>query len=140
MGETLRLPVVRKTSLIFCLLAWRLSTALAESPSIASASDPSTAPISKEDTEFFEKSIRPILADKCYGCHSAQAKKVKGKLVLDTRQGIALGGENGAVISGRDLDQSRLIQAIRWADPDLEMPPKEKLNAQQIASLERISR
>ena len=137
MGETLRLPVVRKTSLIFCLLAWRLSTALAESPSIASASDPSTAPISKEDTEFFEKSIRPILADKCYGCHSAQAKKVKGKLVLDTRQGIALGGENGAVISGRDLDQSRLIQAIRWADPDLEMPPKEKLNAQQIASLER---
>jgi len=77
----------------------------------------STAAIVKEDAEFFEKNIRPVLAEKCYSCHSAQAKKLKGKLLLDTRQGIAKGGENGAAITGRDPDQSRLIQAIRWTTP-----------------------
>jgi hypothetical protein len=116
-------------------MAWRIAPLAADSPSIPAK--PVAAPISKEDGEFFEKSIRPILAEKCYSCHSAQAKKLKGKLLLDTRQGVAKGGENGAVITGRDPDQSRLIQAIRWTDPDLQMPPKEKLSDQQIASLER---
>ena len=36
--------------------------------------------------EFFEKRIRPVLADNCYECHSAQAKKIKGKLRLDSRE------------------------------------------------------
>jgi hypothetical protein len=93
--------------------------------------------MSTEEVEFFEKSVRPVLAEKCYGCHSVKAEKLKGKLLLDSRQGIAKGGKNGAVISGRDPDQSRLIQAIRWTDADLQMPPKEKLTSQQIDSLER---
>src|SRR3954447_3654818 len=95
------------------------------------------APLSPQDVEFFEKNVRPVLAQQCYSCHSAQAKKVKGKLLLDTRVGIARGGECGPAITGRDADQSRLIQAIRWTDPDLQMPPKEKLPAQQIAALEQ---
>ncbi|MDB5321633.1 MAG: hypothetical protein JWN40_3264 [Phycisphaerales bacterium] len=109
---------------ILSLLVLRISIATADSPP-------------KDDVEFFEKNIRPVLVEKCYSCHSAQAKKLKGKLLLDSRQGIAKGGENGAAITGRDPDQSRLIQAIRWTDPDLQMPPKEKLSDQQIASLER---
>ena len=59
------------------------------------------------------------------------------KLRLDSRQGIAAGGESGAIITGRDPDQSRLIQAIRWTDPDLQMPPSGKLSAEQIAALEQ---
>ena len=38
--------------------------------------------------EFFEAKIRPVLAAKCYECHSAEAaagNKLKGKLLLDTR-------------------------------------------------------
>src|SRR3954467_3737927 len=108
------------------LMAWTLSIAAAETP----------ATLSKDDTEFFEKSIRPVLAEKCYSCHSTTAKKLKAKLLLDSRQGVAKGGESGPIIPGRDPDQSRLIQAIRWTDPDLQMPPKEKLSDQQIASLE----
>ena len=105
------------------LMAWTLSIAAVELP--------------KDDVEFFEKSIRPVLAEKCYSCHSTTAKKLKGKLLLDSRQGVAKGGESGPIITGRDPEQSRLIQAIRWTDPDLQMPPKEKLSDQQIASLER---
>ena len=119
------------------LVIWMISIAAGDSPIIAAQPDSSPAPISKDDVEFFEKSIRPVLVEKCYGCHSAQAKELKGELRLDSRQGIAKGGESGAVITGRDPDQSRLIQAIRWTDPDFRMPPSGKLSAEQIASLER---
>ena len=27
-----------------------------------------------DDLEFFEKKIRPVLSQKCYGCHSAESK------------------------------------------------------------------
>src|SRR5689334_17511210 len=111
---------------ILFLTAWALSALGADAPTLA-----------RQDLEFFEKSVRPVLAEKCYSCHSTQAKKLKGKLLLDSRQGIAKGGESGPAIAGRDPDQSRLIQAIRWTDPDLEMPPKEKLSDQQIAALEQ---
>ena len=34
-----------------------------------------------EGTEFFETKIRPVLVDRCYSCHSANAKKLKGELI-----------------------------------------------------------
>src|SRR6185436_16942173 len=48
--------------------------------------------------EFFEKKIRPVLTDKCYSCHSAQAEKLKGSLYLDTRDGLLKGGDTGPAI------------------------------------------
>ena len=33
---------------------------------------------SAEQLAFFEKNIRPVLAAKCYKCHSAEAEKLKG--------------------------------------------------------------
>jgi len=51
--------------------------------------------------EFFEKRIRPALVENCYQCHSAEAKKLKGKLRLDSREDILRGGETGpAIVSG----------------------------------------
>jgi hypothetical protein len=124
---------VPRFAMFLLLLGWVISLRGAD----ARAADARAEAISRDDLEFFEKNVRPVLAEKCYSCHSEQAKKLKGKLLLDTRQGIAKGGENGAAITGRDPEQSRLIQAIRWSDPDLQMPPKEKLTAQQIAALEK---
>src|SRR5258706_3181386 len=94
-------------------------------------------PVSRERLELFEKDIRPVLIKSCYECHSSQAKKIKGKLLLDTHQGIVKGGENGAVLVPGDPEASRLITAIRWTDPDLQMPPKQKLSAQQIEKFEQ---
>src|SRR5690606_4364003 len=72
---------------------------------------------------FFEKKIRPVLADKCYECHSADAEKIKGGLALDTLESIRRGGDNGpAVVPGKP-EESLLLEAIRYASKDLAMPP-----------------
>ena len=63
--------------------------ALTSAPSFAAVKAP--VPSAKPDAaqlDFFEKNIRPVLAAKCYKCHSAEADKVKGGLLLDTRDGI----------------------------------------------------
>ncbi|MDX1564125.1 MAG: DUF1549 domain-containing protein, partial [Phycisphaeraceae bacterium] len=82
---------------------------------------------------FFEKKIRPILIEHCYGCHSQKARKLKGELYLDSRAGWQAGGASGlpAVVPGKP-DQSPLIKAVRYDDPDFEMPPKKKLPQKQI--------
>jgi hypothetical protein len=89
------------------------------------------------EVAFFEKSIRPVLAGKCYECHSTEAGKSKGGLTLDTRDGIRKGGDSGhAVIPGNVAD-SLLLTAIRSTDTDVHMPPKETLPANVIADFER---
>lgn len=94
------------------------------------------APISPADQEFFETKIRPILVERCYKCHSHDADKVKGGLMLDTREGLLAGGDSGdAVVPGKP-DDSLIIQAIRYTDPDLQMPPKgkaDRLSDQEVA-------
>src|SRR5260370_8590115 len=77
--------------------------------------------------EFFESKIRPVLAEHCYRCHSTTAKKLKGKLLLDSREGILKGGESGPVVVPGKPEKSRLIQAIHYTDVDLMMPPNAKL-------------
>ena len=89
-----------------------------------------------EGIDFFEKKVRPLLAERCLDCHSAE-KKVKGGLRLDTREGWAKGGDSGAAIVPGDPDQSLFITAIRYTDRDLQMPEKKKLPAEEIAVLEQ---
>src|SRR5687768_2935504 len=97
----------------------------------------SAAPASTpEGIEFFEKKVRPILAESCYECHSATSKKLKGGLLLDTREGVLKGGDNGPTIVPGDPEKSLLVKAVRYSDPDLQMPPKDKkLPDAQIADL-----
>ena len=90
-----------------------------------------------EQLEFFEKRIRPVLADNCYECHSAGAKKIKGGLVLDSRAGVRKGGDTGPAIAPGDTDASLLIQAVRHKSEDTAMPPKMKLPPEVIADLEK---
>ncbi len=98
----------------------------------ASAAEPDAQGI-----EFFEQKIRPLLADHCYQCHSAQAEKLKGGLYLDTRAGVLKGGDTGPAIIASDPEKSLLIQAVRYTDEHLRMPPKDKkLSSSQISDLE----
>jgi cytochrome c553 len=95
------------------------------------------ADLTPAQTQFFESKIRPVLADNCYKCHSQQAERVKGGLLLDTREGTLKGGETGPAVVPGDLDKSLLIKAVRYTDPDLQMPPKDKkLSDAEIADLE----
>ncbi|MCA9061502.1 MAG: DUF1553 domain-containing protein [Planctomycetaceae bacterium] len=85
--------------------------------------------------ELFEKRIRPVLVEHCYGCHSQNAKEVKGGLLLDTRDGIRQGGDSGpAVVPGHPED-SLLLQAIRY--DTFEMPPRQQLSAQVVRDFEQ---
>jgi hypothetical protein len=85
--------------------------------------------------QFFEQKIRPVLVQHCYTCHSAQAKKLRGGLRLDTRAGLREGGDSGpAIVPGKPL-ASLLLKAL-WHD-GLEMPPKGKLPDHVIADFER---
>ncbi len=93
-----------------------------------------------EQLAFFENKIRPVLAQKCYSCHSAEAKekgKLKSALYVDSREGLLYGGESGpALLPGKPAD-SLLIKALRHITEDLAMPPKEKLSDAVIADFEK---
>src|SRR5438093_3086833 len=86
--------------------------------------------------EFFEKKIRPVLAERCYPCHSAGSPMLSGRLRLDSQEELLKGGAGGPVIVPGDPDKSRLIQAIRYRDKELHMPPKGRLEEQQIVDFE----
>src|SRR5579872_4510028 len=72
---------------------------------------------------LFENKVRPAFVQHCYPCHSAEAKKVRGALKLDTREDFLKGGTDGAIVMAGQPDQSRLIRAVRYEDKDLQMPP-----------------
>jgi len=90
-----------------------------------------------EDFEFFEKKVRPVLASRCYACHSTKAKPVQGDFYADSKDGVRRGGKSGvpAVIPGNPAD-SLLLKAIRGQHRDLKMPPGPPLPEDQIAAIE----
>ena len=92
--------------------------------------------LSPEHTAFFESKIRPVLAEQCYSCHSAEAEakgKLKAGLFVDSPQGLLAGGETGpAFVTGKP-EESLLIKLIRHQVKDAEMPPKGKLPDSVIA-------
>ncbi|MBS0260947.1 MAG: DUF1553 domain-containing protein, partial [Planctomycetes bacterium] len=89
----------------------------------------------EEQLQFFESRIRPLLVDHCYECHSQEAVKPGGQLLLDSRAGIIKGGLTAPAIIPGDPDNSLLMKAVGYGDPDLKMPPDEKLSAEQLADL-----
>ena len=90
---------------------------------------------SPDGPAFFEAKIRPLFIEHCQKCHGE--KKQEGGLRLDTKPGWQKGGEHGAVIVPGDPDKSRLIQAVRRKDKDLQMPPKRALGSEEVAALEQ---
>jgi hypothetical protein len=86
--------------------------------------------------EFFERSIKPILSENCFKCHSHSADKIKGGLVVDSLGGLVKGGDSGPAIVPGKPEESLLIKAISYADEDLKMPPKgKKLSSDEIEKL-----
>ena len=85
----------------------------------------SGADMSPAQRSFFESKIRPVLVKQCYECHSQGAKKLGGKLLLDAPSEMIAGGESGPALIPGKPDESLIIKAVRYEDP--EMPPKQKL-------------
>lgn len=92
-----------------------------------------TKDVPAEAAQFFEASVRPILAENCFSCHGPQ--KQKGGLRLDSNEFLMKGGDSGPVVVPGDPAKSRLIVAIGYADADIKMPPKNKLPQEAIDAL-----
>ena len=82
--------------------------------------------LSTEDLAFFETNIRPVLAERCYSCHSSDADELGGKLKLDSLDGIRQGGQSGPLFDDDHSPSSLLLKAIRYED--LQMPPDKPLS------------
>ena len=93
------------------------------------------AELGARDVDFFEKQVRPVLAARCYECHSTQ-KKIKGGLALDTREATLKGGETGPAVVAGEPEKSLMIEAVRYKNHDLQMPPKGRLSDGEIKTLE----
>lgn len=86
----------------------------------------------REQLDFFETKIRPVLATNCYACHSAESKTRMGGLSLDTRDSIREGGQRGHAVVPADVESSLIVGALRY-DGALKMPPTGKLSDEVIA-------
>jgi hypothetical protein len=91
--------------------------------------------LNREESDFFEKEIRPLLEERCLECHSQKSGKTKGDLSLDSRESLLRGGESGPAAVPGNPENSRIIIAVRRHDTDLQMPPKNPLTAPQVAAL-----
>jgi hypothetical protein len=100
---------------------------------VVAAFTPSSA--HAQAVDVFEKKIRPLLAERCYECHSPAGKSIKGGLRLDTPEDLLKGGDSGPVVVPGDPDKSRLILAVRHTLSDLKMPPKTRLSDREVADL-----
>jgi len=99
----------------------------------ASASKPV---FSKEGITFFNEKILPLFEKNCYECHGNNQSK--GDFQLKAREDVLLGGASGepAIVPG-NIKKSLLIEAVRHTNPDLQMPPERKLEADEIRNLEQ---
>ena len=75
----------------------------------------------------FNREVRPILSDRCYGCHGPDANKGrKAGLRLDELTGATKKLKSGdiAIVPG-DLEKSAMAHRIVSTDPEEMMPPPE---------------
>ena len=114
------------------LAAWLAAHAVFFGP-VVSAAEPATAGPAAAELEFFEKQIRPLLAQHCYECHGA--KKSQANLRLDLSAGWLRGGDSGPAVVPKAPDESLLVQAIEYDGDSVEMPPTGKLPDETIALL-----
>lgn len=120
--------VLRIASSVLCLaipIAMPSSTLGAEGNEVVVA----------EQVEFFEKRVRPLLVTHCYECHAGE--EIDGGLSVESRSGLIKGGETGPAIVLRDPEKSLLIEAVRYANEDLQMPPTGQLKQSEVAILAR---
>src|SRR5947207_1423169 len=72
--------------------------------------------------EFFEKKVRPLLVQHCYSCHSAEARKQRGGLLLDSREGLRKGGDSVPALVPGKPEESLLLKAVRQVGDVPKMP------------------
>jgi mono/diheme cytochrome c family protein len=147
---TLLPPIIRARAIgrvsvivasLFCVMSVVADEA-APQPQVASAdadstvADSTVADSTVADSTVAEVAERAgaILRAKCLICHGAEVQE--GGLRLDSAEAASIGGELGPAWVAGDVENSLIVRAIRFDDPDLQMPPGQKLSDSEIDTLE----
>jgi cytochrome c553 len=85
-----------------------------------------------EQADFFEKTVRPVLATKCQMCHNPKTKT--SGLDMSTGAAFFAGGASGSLINVENPDQSLMLMALSY-EGTLKMPPMGKLKDDEIAGI-----
>ncbi|MCZ2342813.1 MAG: PSD1 and planctomycete cytochrome C domain-containing protein [Bacteroidales bacterium] len=85
-----------------------------------------------EQTEFFEKKVRPILAEHCFQCHGE--KKQMAGLRLDTATGVQQGSDGGPIVIAGQPAKSKLLTSVQRTG-EYPMPPNKPIPADAVAIL-----
>ena len=84
---------------------------------------------------FFETKVRPLLIQKCLGCHSSTSQPIMGGLRLDSREALLKGGTRGAAVVPGKPAESLLMKVVLHTAGPLKMPPGPKLKDAELAYL-----
>lgn len=112
--------------------SWQFQTMRVLLPILFFLSTSATAAAAADAVEFFESEVRPLLAEKCFACHT-QTKM--GGLEMTSRAALLAGGNSGPAVEPKAPERSLLIRAVRYDDEQLKMPPSEQLSEEQVAIL-----
>ena len=98
--------------------------------SVAIAGDDFAAqPVSTNDrVTYFESQVRPLLANRCYECHSTETGAQNGALVMATAEGIAAGGSRGSMFSNETPSDGLLFRVLEYNDPATGFERREGVN------------
>ncbi|MFO0906222.1 MAG: DUF1553 domain-containing protein [Pirellulales bacterium] len=118
---------MRSIVAISCLLAATVFAAIFVFSPVVRGEQPTA-----EQVEFFEKRVRPILVERCQECHGEDAQESDFR--VDSLAALLRGGTRGPSILPGDPKNSLFIRAVGHGET-LQMPPKKKLAANQIADL-----
>jgi len=77
--------------------------------------------------------VRKVLETRCLECHGRDDRK--SGLSMATGETFAAGGSRGPVVDPDDLEASRLLAVIGYANPSLAMPPTGKLPESDLQTL-----
>ncbi len=102
-------------------------------PRATAAAEAAPAELTREQMEFFEKQVRPLLAQRCFKCHGAEQQK--GGLRVDHISTLLSGGDSGPALVPAKPEESLLIEAINYES--FEMPPDARLSEAEIEVLTR---
>jgi hypothetical protein len=103
----------------------------------------SAVPVAAETdgVEFFRNEVKPILEQNCFKCHGGSDDKghprVRGGLQLISRKGLMKGGAHGPAFNEAEPSKSVLLEALSYANEDLQMPPRGKLPDEDLAKITR---
>ncbi|MEQ1830283.1 MAG: c-type cytochrome domain-containing protein, partial [Pirellula sp.] len=115
--ESLTLPVVRSRWVCLLAVAFGLLSSFEVRAVFLTPDDPNDRLVE------FDRDVRPILSDYCFGCHGPDSSARRADLRLDLKEGLYSKSAEHSIVEPHHTERSELIQRIESTDAQFQMPP-----------------